>query len=115
MARQPYSCGLDAATDVVGGRWNQLILWELHASARRLGEPHGGVSGIRAVPPRLEYSPTDLGSSLNIALVPLDDWSEEHMAKIMSRRRARIDSAAGEPAHTTTPRDRPRTGRNVKV
>ena len=44
-ARQPYSCGLDAAVDVVGGQWKPLILWELHAGVRRFGELRRGVSG----------------------------------------------------------------------
>ena len=69
----------------------------------------------REVPPRVEYSLTDLGSSLNIALLPLGDWGEEHMDKIMARRRARTDYATGETALTTQPRITSTTGRNVEV
>ena len=25
----PYFCGIDAAMDVIGGKWKVLILWEL--------------------------------------------------------------------------------------
>jgi len=35
MRRRAYSCGLDAALDVIGGKWNGLILWVLRADARR--------------------------------------------------------------------------------
>jgi DNA-binding HxlR family transcriptional regulator len=106
----PYSCGLDAAVDVIGGKWKALILWELHSGARRFGELRRGLAGIsekmliqqlrelesdgivhrevyREVPPKVEYSLTELGRSLNAALLPLGDWGEEHMAAIVSRSR----------------------------
>ena len=31
----PYFCGIDAAMDVVGGKWKSLILWELHEHGTR--------------------------------------------------------------------------------
>lgn len=102
MKKRTYSCGLDAAVDVVGGKWKALILWELHEGPRRFGEPRRSLSGIsertliqqlretekcglvhrevfRQVPPKVEYSLTGLGQSLNTALVPLGDWEEAHM------------------------------------
>jgi DNA-binding HxlR family transcriptional regulator len=108
-AHGPYSCGLDAALDVVGGKWKSLILWALAATpALRFGELRREVTGItekmliqqlrqmeadglihrevyREVPPRVEYSVTDFGRSLNEALTPLGDWGERHMARIAGR------------------------------
>jgi DNA-binding HxlR family transcriptional regulator len=107
--RYGYSCGLDAAVDVVAGKWKPLILWELHGGAHRFGELRRGVAGVsekmlvqqlreleadglvhrevyREVPPRVEYSLTDLGESLNAALVPLGDWGERHMDRIAAGR-----------------------------
>jgi DNA-binding HxlR family transcriptional regulator len=105
----PYSCGLDAALDVVGGKWKSLILWALaDAQTLRFGELRREVVGItekmliqqlrqmeadglihrevyREVPPRVEYSVTEFGRSLNQALVPLGDWGEQHMARIVAR------------------------------
>ena len=115
-----------------------LILRELHAGVCRFGVHRRGVSGItekmliqqlrdleadgiihreihRGVPPRVEYSLTDLGASLTIALPPLGDWGEEHMEKIMARRSARTESATREPALTAQPRETSRTGRSVEV
>lgn len=109
MTRQPYGCGLDAAVDVIGGKWKALVLWELHAQPRRFGQFRRGLSGIsekmliqqlremeaagiihrevyREVPPKVEYSLTDLGSSLHTALLPLGDWGDEHMEAIAARR-----------------------------
>ncbi|MEV6303033.1 helix-turn-helix domain-containing protein [Actinoplanes sp. NPDC051861] len=96
--RGPYICGIDAAMDVVSGKWKSLILWELaNYGTRRFGELRRGLPGVsekmliqhlremeedgllhrevfREVPPRVEYSLTDDGRSLNEALRPLGDW-----------------------------------------
>ena len=105
MNRQPYSCGLEAALDVVGGKWKPLVLWRLAQGPRRFGELRRLVSGIsekmliqqlremeqdrivdrndfREVPPRVEYSLTPFGVSLTVALRPLCDWGSKHMACI---------------------------------
>ncbi|MFC7713338.1 winged helix-turn-helix transcriptional regulator [Nonomuraea recticatena] len=36
------------------------------------------------VPPKVEYSLTDFGQSLNTAMAPLGEWGEEHMERIES-------------------------------
>lgn len=105
MRTRPYTCGLDAAIDVIGGKWKALILWELHESPRRFGALRRLLAGIsekvliqqlreleadgivhreiyREVPPKVEYSLTALGDSLNAALLPLGDWGERHMSQI---------------------------------
>ncbi|MEU9507887.1 helix-turn-helix domain-containing protein [Micromonospora sp. NPDC048170] len=105
MKKRTYTCGLDAAIDVVGGKWKALILWELDHGPRRFSEVRRGISGIsekmliqqlremetyglvhrevyRQVPPKVEYSLTDFGRSLNEALMPLGEWGERNMATI---------------------------------
>ena len=96
--RGPYICGIDAAMDVVSGKWKSLILWELDAhGVRRFGELRRGLPGVSEkmlvqhlremeqdglihrrvygeVPPRVEYSLTEDGRSLNAALAPLGSW-----------------------------------------
>ncbi|MFP3992739.1 helix-turn-helix domain-containing protein [Streptomyces sp. E11-3] len=103
----PYSCGLDAAVDVVGGKWKPVVLWALHdAGTLRFGQLRRGVPGItekmliqtlrelesdgivhreiyREVPPRVEYSLTELGVALNAALEPLGVWGDTHMEEIL--------------------------------
>ncbi|MBF6435148.1 winged helix-turn-helix transcriptional regulator [Nocardia cyriacigeorgica] len=102
----PYFCGIDAAMDVVGGKWKSLILWELHNHGmRRFGELRRGLPGISEkmliqqlreleedeivdrtvyaeVPPRVEYRLTELGAALNAALGPLGEWGRERIARI---------------------------------
>ncbi|MBQ1120093.1 helix-turn-helix domain-containing protein [Streptomyces sp. B15] len=105
MKRRSYTCGLDAAIDVMGGKWKGLILFWLEEKPLRFGELRRTVSGIsermlilqlrdleakglvhrevhHQVPPKVEYSLTDFGHSLIAALVPLGQWGEEHMERL---------------------------------
>ncbi|HEY9409366.1 MAG TPA: helix-turn-helix domain-containing protein [Jiangellaceae bacterium] len=106
----PYSCGLDAAVDMIGGKWKTLILWALYSHGPcRFGELKRQVSGIsekmliqqlrqmeadglihrevfQQVPPKVEYSMTEFGASLNEALFPLGEWGERHMDRIVATR-----------------------------
>ena len=109
MKRQAYGCGLEAALDVIGGKWKPVVLWQLAPGARRFGELRRLVTGIsekmliqqlremqadgivvrndfREVPPRVEYALTPFGVSLTVALRPLCDWGATHMARIGATR-----------------------------
>jgi DNA-binding HxlR family transcriptional regulator len=122
MADKQYSCGLDAAVDVIGGKWKPLILWALHDGTRRFGELRRELPGIsekmliqhlrelaadgivhrevyRQVPPKVEYSLTEVGQSLNTALLPLGDWGEEHMKRIGATHLHAGDDAAPVPVN----------------
>lgn len=102
-----YACGLEAALDVIGGRWKVLVLWDLD-SPRRFGELKRIVEGIsekmliqqlreleadgvvhrkvfHQVPPRVEYSLTAFGLSLRRSLAPLCKWGTLHMERIGAR------------------------------
>ncbi|MFC5954512.1 winged helix-turn-helix transcriptional regulator [Streptomyces pratens] len=103
--RGPYVCGIDAALDVVSGKWKGAILWELHAhGVRRFAELRRGLPGVSEkmlaqhlremekdglmrrevhaeVPPRVEYSLTEHGRTLNQALGPLGVWGAERMRR----------------------------------
>jgi len=113
----PYICGIDAAMDVVSGKWKGLILWELaEHEVRRFAELRRGLPGVSEkmltqhlremeqdglvhrevyaeVPPRVEYSLTEHGRSLNEALVPLGDWGRE---RIRRERADLVDHADAE-------------------
>lgn len=104
-ATKVYTCGLDAAIDVVGGKWKALILWELKDGPVRFADLRRGVSGIsekmliqslrelqsrnivhrhiyHQVPPKVEYALTSLGKSLIAVLMPLADWGEAHLTDL---------------------------------
>ncbi|MFE7609811.1 winged helix-turn-helix transcriptional regulator [Streptomyces celluloflavus] len=101
----PYTCGVDAAVDVIGGKWKVLLLWALAEQPRRFGELRRELPKISEkvlsqqlreleadaivhrevyaqIPPKVEYSLTDLGTSLNEALSPLGAWGRAHMAHL---------------------------------
>ncbi|MGX1880975.1 winged helix-turn-helix transcriptional regulator [Streptomyces sp. NPDC055287] len=94
--------------DVVGGKWKALILWALHHEGTlRFGQLKRQVPGVsekmliqqlreleadgivhrevyREVPPRVEYSLTEMGEGLNAALGPLGAWANQHMEQILA-------------------------------
>lgn len=105
--KHPRLCGIGPAFEVIGGKWKALILWELR-EVRRFGELKRMVAGISEkmliqqlrelehdglvvrnafpeIPPRVEYSLTQLGASLNVALGPLADWGELYERRSKSR------------------------------
>lgn len=102
--RRPGSfvCGIDAAMDVVGGKWKVLILWALNERPHRFGALRRELPGVTEkvlaaqlreleadgivhrevhdeVPPHVSYELTPLGASLNEALGPLGAWGRQHI------------------------------------
>ena len=101
--RDTYVCGIDAAVDVIGGKWKVLILWALEAGGTcRFGQLKREIPGVTEkvltshlreleadgivrrerydeTVPRVEYSLTPLGVSLNEALAPLGAWGRRHL------------------------------------
>jgi DNA-binding HxlR family transcriptional regulator len=99
-----YHCGIDAAMDVIGGRWKILIVWELGERPRRFGELRRLLPGVTEkvlashlreleqdgivrrrvydeTPPHVEYSLTPTGVSLDRALRPLGAWGQENVVE----------------------------------
>src|SRR5262249_14442057 len=97
-----YHCGIEAALEVLGGKWKAAIVWHLDPSPLRFAQLRRAITGItekmliqqlrelvadglvhredyREVPPKVEYSLTDFGRSLRTVLVPLCDWGAQHM------------------------------------
>ncbi|GAA1349157.1 winged helix-turn-helix transcriptional regulator [Streptomyces beijiangensis] len=100
-----YHCGIDAAMDVIGGKWKVLVLWALDERPYRFGELRRALGGVTEkvlaaqlreleedgivhrevydeVPPRVEYSLTARGASLNEALAPLGAWGRQNVAVV---------------------------------
>ncbi|WP_097866618.1 winged helix-turn-helix transcriptional regulator [Streptomyces sp. rh34] len=123
IVRRPgaFVCGIDAAMDVIGGKWKVLILWALNERTCRFGELRRSLPGVTEkvlsshlkeleddgivhrevyaeVPPRVEYSLTPLGLSLNAALEPLGRWGREHIGRGTDGAEAGIGVGAGAGA-----------------
>jgi DNA-binding HxlR family transcriptional regulator len=120
MRQRDYSCGLDAALDVIGGKWKVLIMWGLRGTALRFGELRRQVVGIsekiliqqlreleqdglitrtdhREVPPRVDYALTEFGATLFHALSPLCEWGQQHMTRIEACKQAQRHPSVDEP------------------
>jgi len=134
--RGPYICGIDAALDVLNGKWKGLILWELHVhGVLRFSELRRGMPGVSEkmltqhlremeedslvhrkiyaeVPPRVEYSLTEHGRTLNHALAPLGTWGDERMSREGSEMIDIPDTSTdSRPPRLPTPSAHPSPGR----
>ncbi|MBL4831436.1 MAG: helix-turn-helix transcriptional regulator [Aliivibrio sp.] len=95
------SCPVATAIDVIGGKWKVIILYQLRGKTLRFGELKKSIPKItqktltqqlRAleedkllsrmvyaeVPPRVEYTSTELAEQLNPALDLLCSWGKEY-------------------------------------
>lgn len=101
-APQPiYECPVEAALDVLGGKWKIILLWYLGEHVRRFGELKALVPGITEkmltqqlrklerdglirrivyaqVPPKVEYELTPYGETVQPIIDLLCNWGEEH-------------------------------------
>nr|WP_197717409.1 helix-turn-helix domain-containing protein [Glycomyces terrestris] len=99
---------MSIAIDVVGGKWKMHLMWVLAEGPVRFGQIRRKLDGVSEkvlaenlrqleasgvvhrelyaeVPPRVEYSLTPLGESLNRALAPLEAWGDEHRDQLEAR------------------------------
>lgn len=102
------TCGMSIAIDVVGGKWKMHLMWVLAEGPVRFGQIRRKLEGVSEkvlaenlrqmeasgvvhrelyaeVPPRVEYSLTPLGVSLNEALEPLEAWGDRHRDELAPR------------------------------
>lgn len=96
------SCPVESTLAAIGGRWKVLILHELFNGTRRFGELHRSLQGITQkmltqqlremehdglihrevytqVPPKVEYSLTDLGKTLHPVLDAMHLWGKKYL------------------------------------
>ena len=102
-SRDYDDCPVEAAMQVLGGKWKSVILSRLLLEGTlRFGELRNSICSITPrmltaqlreleaeglvhreiypeVPPRVEYSLTDFGRSLQPALIALADWAEDYL------------------------------------
>lgn len=111
-------CPTRVILDRVGDKWTVLIIEILDDSPKRFGEIRQAIGGITPkvltstlrslvadglvirqsfgeVPPRVEYSLTDLGRSLQAPVTALRRWAERNVAELIDNRdrQAEIDDA----------------------
>ena len=96
------NCPVTASIELIGGKWKTIILYSLLSGTRRFGEIAVRIPDIsrkvlteqlkelesdglivreqyKEIPPRVEYSLTDLGKSLSSVFRELEIWGTEDL------------------------------------
>ncbi|MDR0925028.1 MAG: helix-turn-helix transcriptional regulator [Hungatella sp.] len=97
-----YHCPVDATLDMIGGKYKALILWHLIGNTLRFGElrklipqatPKMLTQQLReleedqliirtvypVVPPKVEYTLSDLGNSIRPILETMYNWGADYL------------------------------------
>ncbi|ASA21659.1 winged helix-turn-helix transcriptional regulator [Paenibacillus donghaensis] len=103
--QKKYKVGVEAALEVMGGKWKPLIIYHLMTGRKRTSELRRLMTGITQkmlttqlrglekdeivtrkvyteIPPKVEYELTAYGWGLKPALDHLCYWGEEHLEKV---------------------------------
>lgn len=95
-------CPVATTVDLIGNKWKLLIMRELLTGTKRFNELHRAVEGISQkvltenlrkmeedklirrkvyaeVPPRVEYSLSELGNSLRPIIDAMSDWGTDYI------------------------------------
>lgn len=99
------ACPVETTLTLIGDKWKVLILRDLLPGTKRFGELKKSIGGVSQkvltaqlrdmeesglvsrkvyaeVPPRVEYSLTELGQSLKPILDSMKNWGEEYKASM---------------------------------
>ena len=105
ITKELPACPVETTLMLIGNKWKVIILRDLLPGTKRFGELKKSIGGVSQkvltaqlrdmeesglvirkvyaqVPPRVEYSLTDLGQSLKPILDSMRNWGEEYKARI---------------------------------
>ncbi|MEM7134408.1 MAG: helix-turn-helix domain-containing protein [Chloroflexota bacterium] len=104
-----YSCSVEATLDVIGGKWKGVILYHLLEDMQRFGELQRLIPNVtrrmltlslreleidglvhrevyKQVPPKVEYSLTEYGRTLEPIIRSLRVWGDEYIRRLSEGR-----------------------------
>ena len=97
-----HNCPVETTLELIGGKYKALILWHLSQGTLRYSQLRSRLAGITpkmltqqlreleakdlihrevfpVVPPRVDYSLTELGRSLMPVLIAMRDWGSTYL------------------------------------
>jgi len=100
--KEPTLCPVTATLSLIGGKWKTIILYSLSNGTKRFGEIAVRIPDIsrkvlteqlkelendglilreqyKEIPPRVDYSLTELGKSLSSVIRELEIWGSENV------------------------------------
>ncbi|MEZ2575965.1 winged helix-turn-helix transcriptional regulator [Buttiauxella ferragutiae] len=104
MKSKPFNCPVEVTIAVAGGKWKPLIIFHLMSGTKRFGElrrlvgnvsqrsltlqlreleSHGIINRavFAEVPPRVEYSLTQYGKTLEPVLHAMKNWGDSYVER----------------------------------
>lgn len=117
------NCPVEAALDLIGGKWKAIILFRILEETRRFNELRRLLPGLTQrmltnqlrelerdgliarkvyaeVPPKVEYSMTAFGKTLEPVLLTLKQWAEIQMLPRMNASETATTDAAVDTKNT---------------
>lgn len=102
MSKNEINCPVSSMIQLIGGKWKPVILYCLRSDTRRFGEIAARIPSIsrkvltdqlkelendqliirqqfKEIPPRVEYSLSELGKSMSPILAEMEKWGLENI------------------------------------
>lgn len=102
-------CPVEATLSVIGGKWKGIILYHLLQETKRFNQLQRHVPNATPrmltrqlreleddgvvhreiypqVPPKVEYSLTEFGKSLEPIIILMETWGKEYVGEVLARR-----------------------------
>jgi len=118
-----FRCPVEACLEIIGGRWKGVILFHLLGGTKRFNELRRLIPGVTQrmltrqlrdleadqiivrtvyleVPPKVEYSLTEFGETLEPILKMLQKWGLEYFEKITALRQPATQQDSSEETHS---------------
>lgn len=116
VTRNTYNCEKELTLAVIGGKWKMLILWHLgKEGTKRFNELKSLMPGITqrmlvnqlreleedfivhrevypVVPPKVEYSLTEQGTTLIPILESMYEWGKNYMETFMKDHKEKVEN-----------------------
>lgn len=110
----PEGCPVEATLDVIGGKWKGVILFHLIDDKKRFNQLRSLMPGITQrmlslqlrelendgvihrevypeIPPKVEYSLTEFGRTLEPIILAMKDWGENYKKLIVEEKQENIN------------------------